>query len=253
MGAEIGKAESMTTNRCSCRNDDCVLCGARFFSALSVEDVCEVRGLIAKRHYGAREILFRQGDPGTHLYLLNQGLLKLTVTDRSGREQIIGLATPGLMLGFDSLADEKHAYSAETVAPASVCILGHKDMLRVLEQNPQVAMHTVAILNRELADAQRLIRLLGQKSAAEKIASLLLILAEAAYGPGAKPSLPLMRQEIAEILGLAVETVSRVFTNFREADLIQATHNSVCILDMTRLRAVADASLPPQVSPAASR
>lgn len=225
-----------------------MLCGARFFSALSVEDVCEVRGLIGKRHYDARAVLFRQGDPGTHLYLLSQGLLKLTVTDRSGREQIIGLVTPGLMLGFDSLADENHTYSAETVTPASVCILRHKDMLRVLEQNPQAAMRTVAILNRALADAQRLIRLLGQKSAAEKIASLLLILAEAAYGPGAKPSLPLMRQEIAEILGLTAETVSRVFTNFREAGFIQATRHSVRILDMTRLRAVADVSSPPQAS-----
>lgn len=254
MGAEVGKAESLTTNRCICRNDDCVLCGARFFSALSVEDVCEVRGLIAKRHYGAREVLFRQGDPGTHLYLLNQGLLKFTVTDRSGCGQIIGLATPGLMLGFDSLADEKHTYSAETVAPASVCILRHKDMLRVLEENPRVAMHTVAILNRALADAQRLIRLLGRKSAAEKIASLLLILAEAAYRPGVKPSLPLMRQEIAEVLGLTAETVSRVFTTFRETGLIQATRHSVRILDMTRLRAVADASSPPQASsPAISR
>lgn len=253
MGAETRRAESTATNTCVCRNDDCVLCGARFLTALSVEDVCDVRGLIAKRHYGARAILFRQGDPGAHLYLLNQGLLKLTVSDRSGREQILGLVTPGMMLGFDSLADEKHTYFAETVTPASVCVLRHKDMLRVLEQNPHVAMRAVAVLNRELADAQRLIRLLGQKSAAEKIASLLLILAEAAYGPGAKPSLPLMRQEIAEILGLAVETVSRVFTNFREADLIQATRNSVCILDMTRLRAIADASLPPQVSPAASR
>mgnify|MGYP001602505428 FL=1 len=252
MSAELKRMESMTTNTCICRNVDCVLCGARFFSALSVEDVCEVRGLIGKRSYGAREVLFRQGDPGAHLYLLNQGLLKLTVIDQSGREQIIGLVTPGLMLGFDSLADENHTYSAETVTPASVCILRHKDMLRVLEQNPQVAMRTVAILNRELADAQRLIRLLGQKSAAEKIASLLLMLAEAAYGTGTKPSLPLMRQEIAEILGLAIETVSRVFTNFREAGLIQATHNSVRILDMTRLRAVADTSPSPQASPAAS-
>ena len=63
-----------------------------------------------------------------------------------------------------------------------------------------------------------------------------------------------MRQEIAEILQLTAETVSRVFTNFREAGLIQATRNSVRILDMTRLRAVADASSPPQASsPAASR
>lgn len=248
MGAEMRRMENVTTNTCICRNDDCVLCGARFFSALSVEDVCEVRGLIGKRSYGARAVLFRQGDPGTHLYVLREGLLKLTVSDPHGREQILGLTTPGQMLGFDSLTDENHTYSAETVTPASVCILRHKDMLRVLEQNPQAAMRTVAILNRELADAQRLIRLLGQKSAAEKIASLLLILAEAAYGLGAKPSLPLMRQEIAEILQLTAETVSRVFTNFREAGLIQATRNSVRILDMTRLRAVADASSPPQAS-----
>ncbi|MFA5812707.1 MAG: helix-turn-helix domain-containing protein [bacterium] len=57
-----------------------------------------------------------------------------------------------------------------------------------------------------------------------------------------------MRQEIAEILGLTAETVSRVFTNFREAGFIQATRHSVRILDMTRLRAVADVSSPPQAS-----
>ena len=73
-----------------------MLCGARFFSALSVEDVCEVRGLIGKRHYGAREVLFRQGDPGTHLYVLNaRDCSNSRCPIRTGREQIIGLTTPG--------------------------------------------------------------------------------------------------------------------------------------------------------------
>ena len=108
--------------------------------------------------------------------MLREGLLKLTVSDPHGREQILGLTTPGQVLGFDSLTDENHTYSAETRHARVGCAsCGTRDMLRVLEQNPQAAMRTVAILNRELADAQRLIRLLGQKSAAEKTASLLLI------------------------------------------------------------------------------
>jgi CRP/FNR family transcriptional regulator, anaerobic regulatory protein len=226
---------------CFCQQEECVLCEARLYSELSSEQVCQVRGMLHKHQYGSHEILFREGDPSTHLYVLRDGQLKLTIPSASGREQIIGLGVQGHLLGFDTMDDPIYTYTAETLTPVLVCTIRLKDMLKVLQQNPKISMRVVEILNEELAQAQALIRVLGQKTSMEKVATFILSLIPATKN-GRIPeqlSLPLSRQEIAELLGLTVETVSRLMSDLKREGVIEAPRGLVRILDINRLQSLA--------------
>lgn len=227
---------------CQCQIGQCLLCEAKLYGGLTAEQACSIRGLLVKHEYEPHEVLFREGDSSTHLFVLRQGLLKLTSMDMNGREQIIGLATPGRLLGFETVHDNTYCFTAETLSPATVCKLRHKDMLEVLTQNPAVSLQVIDVLNRELAEAQALIRVLGQKNAEERVAWFLLSLAAAVDDPSELSPLRLTRREIAELLGLTIETVSRLMSEFRRAGLIETPRGGVRILNLPRLQARANFS-----------
>ena len=225
---------------CQCQAGQCLLCEARLYSGLTAEQACNIRGLLTKHEYKPHETLFREGGPSTHLFVLRGGLLKLTSLGVNGREQIIGLAAPGRLLGFQSMHNKTYCFSAEALTPVSVCKIRHHDMLQVLEQNPSVSLQVIDMLNHELGEAQALIRVLGQKTAEERVAWFLLSLAATGNSPLETLPVRLMRREIAELLGLTIETVSRLFSEFRRDGLIDTPRGSVRILSLPRLQARAN-------------
>jgi CRP/FNR family transcriptional regulator len=227
---------------CQCQVRQCLLCEAKLYRGLTPEQVCGIRGLLVQDEYQPHEVLFREGDPSTYLLVLRQGLLKLTSLGRDGREQIIGLAAPRRLLGLQSLHSKSYCFTAETLSPVSVCKLRRDDMLLVLEQNPTVSLQLIDLLNRELTEAQALIRVLGQKTAEERVAWFLLTLANADAEPFEMNPLWLSRQEIAELLGLTIETVSRLISEFRRAGLIDTPRGGVRILDLPHLQVRANFS-----------
>lgn len=233
-------SSAANSHSCQCQIGQCLLCEAKLYGGLTTEQACSIRGLLVKHEYKPHEVLFREGDPGTHLYVLRQGLLKLTTLGVDGREQIIGLAAPGHLLGFETIHGRTNCFTAETLSPVTVCKLRHADMLQVLSQNPSVSIRVIDMLNRELAEAQSLIRVLGQKNAEERVAWFLLSLATTCTDPFETIPMWLSRREIAELLGLTIETVSRLMSEFRRAGLIETPRGCVRILNLPHLQARAN-------------
>lgn len=235
-------SSAFSGHSCQCQIGECLLCDARLYSGLTTEQACGIRGLLVKHEYQPHEVLYREGDPSTHLFVLRQGLLKLTTLGANGHEQIISLAAPGQLLGFETIHDKTYCFTAETLSPVTVCKIRHQDMLKVLAQNPAVSIQVIDMLNRELAEAQALIRVLGQKTAEERVAWFLLSLTTA--GADSFETIPvwLTRREIAELLGLTIETVSRLMSKFRRAGLIDTPRGNVRILNLPRLQARAKLS-----------
>lgn len=227
---------------CACQVDECVLCEARLYRGLSAEQVCQIRGMLGKQDYRAHAVLFREGEPCRHLYVLRRGQVKLTTALADGREQILGIRVAGQLLGFETLDDEFYPYTAVALTPVDACRITHKDMLRILEQDPAVALRVIRRLNRELERAQARIRDLGLKKAHERVASFILSLAP--EGSEAPPALPLVlsRQEMADLLGLTIETVSRVIAELKRNGIIQPVRGAIRILDEERLAALANGS-----------
>lgn len=226
---------------CFCQIDECVLCEAQLYDGLTPQQVCEIRGLLIHRDYPARTTLFREGESSGYLYLLRTGQLKLTNLSANGREQIIGIGLPGHLLGFHTMDDTAHSYTAEALTPVSVCTISRVDMEEVLRENPAVARRVIDIINEELVRARGLVRLLGRKTSVEKVAAFVLSLSPLGFRNGTPTELPLplSRQEMADLLGLTVETVSRHMSEFKRAGIVDAPRGHVTILDADRLAALA--------------
>lgn len=222
---------------CNCQADSCLLCDAKLPSDLSAEQVCGIRGLLSRRSYDPREVLVRAGDPCSNIFIVRAGHLKLTIPGTDGNEQIIGLAGEGHLLGFESMDELIYPYTAETLATTVVCKIRHRDMLQVLAQNPKVSLRLLESLNGQLVQARKLIHVLGHKTAVEKVAGFLLaqIPPTAVDGHNEVPPLTLSRAEISEMLGITVETVSRLMAEFRRMGAIDAPRGRVTILDREQL------------------
>ena len=224
-------------SNCLCRADDCLLCEAHLHEGLSEAQACEIQGLLNRHSAEPQEIIFRQGEASDWLHVVRAGQLKLSVTGPDGREQIMRIAVVGQLIGYDTIDDLHHPYTATALTPVRLCGVRHRDMLRVLEQNLEVSRRMVQMLNQELSQAQTLIHILGQKSSAEKIALFLLSLVpEHSHSePQTEMPLPLSRQEMADMLGLTVETVSRLMAELKRERIIEAPRGHIRILNRHRL------------------
>jgi len=229
---------------CSCQNDSCVLYDAQLTSEVSSEQVCQILGLLNRQIYSPHQVLFREGDPSTHLFLIREGQLKLTTTNVDGREQIIGLGVAGYVIGLDTMEDEIYAYTAETVGPVVACVIQQKIMMRILKQNPDIALRIIEMLNQELAQAKYLIRVLGQKGSVKRVATFILSLIPHRGNLPRDLEFPLSREEMAEMVGLRIETVSRVMANLQRKKVIEAPRGHIRILDLKRLFALSGMNTP---------
>lgn len=226
---------------CACQNTECLLCEAHLYDGLSSEQICRIQGMIHKNYYDEGDILFLQGEASDQLHVVRSGLIKLSISDAEGNEQIISLCVAGRVVGFDVPGDSKHPYTAETLTPAVTCSVRQADMLKVYEKNPDVARRTIQMLTKELTYAQHLIHTLGQKSSTEKMALLILSLIpeHAAMRHPITLPLPLTRKEIAQFLGLTVETVSRLVSDFKKNNYIETSRAIIRVLDVEALKQVA--------------
>ncbi len=221
-----------------CEIGRCLLRVARVSCNFTHQSVCSIPGFSLRYECQPHEILFRENDPSENLFVLRRGLIKLTTVSIDGHAQIVGLAVPGQLVGFETKSKKARRFTAETVTPVTVCRLRNGDMLRVLKQNPPVAMAVIELVNHELLEAQQFIRMLRKRSAEKRVAWFLLSLASHA-APGATIPLALSRREIAELLGLTVETVSRLMSSFRRGGLIDAPRGGLRIRQAERLQACA--------------
>jgi CRP/FNR family transcriptional regulator len=186
---------------------------------------------------------FFEGDDALNLFIIIEGAVKLYKLLPDGRRQITGFLFKGDLLGL-AFADS-YKYTAEAIAPARLCRLPRARVEELLPRLPHLGSRLLNLASSEIATAQDQMLLLGRKHAGEKLASFLLRLAERAESRGetAEPlHLPMTRSDIADYLGLTIETVSREFTKFKKDGLISLDATSdVRLLDRERLAHVAEA------------
>ena len=213
-------------------------------SALSAGELhCLVRDAVKGVSFGAREVLFAEGEPSEALYSLSSGVVKITCHTPDGREQIVGLAVPGkLLVGLQSLSNGHYKYSAVAETEVRACKIWHRALLREVGQKGDIALRLIDSLNAQLANSRKLMCAMGHKCAAAKIASFIsLLIPEAEHGRS-KFTLPFSRAEMASLLGLSEETVCRQMAKLKRRGILYAPRGRIEILDWKALQAVADES-----------
>lgn len=180
-------------------------------------------------------ILFSEGDEAVGVFEVVSGTLRLYKVLIDGRRQIIGFVSGGQLLGLAS--QRQYLCTAEAVTPLTLRRYQRPAFERRIDEEPGLARRLLTAVSNELRMAQDQMVLLGRKSASEKVASFLLSLA--AHEDGEHDDhvdLPMGRGDIADYLGLTVETVSRTFTRLKNDGLIALpTPASVRILDLAQL------------------
>jgi CRP/FNR family transcriptional regulator len=189
-------------------------------------------------------VLFMQGQPSTSLYAVMEGVVKICAYCPDGREQIVGLSGPErLLVGLQSLNDERYAYSAIAATKVVACKVNHRTLLARVRDKGDLALRLVQAVNAQLAHSRALMEVLGHKCAAAKIASFILLMTPKSEQGNCRFSLPFSRMEMAGLLGLSEETVCRLMANMKRQGAINAPRGRVEIRDWDQLHAIADGGL----------
>ncbi|GEO81063.1 Crp/Fnr family transcriptional regulator [Pararhodospirillum oryzae] len=202
----------------------------------------ELLALQATVRLGGHETLFNEGDPALHVFIPLAGAVKLYKMMPDGRRQITGFFFRGDLFGFS--AGTVHTTTAEAIVPCVLCRLPVARLEGLLTRAPVLERLVWGRALASLARFEEQVLLLGRKSAPEKLASFLTGISDRAVARGdvASPVLvPMGRADIADYLGLTIETVSRTLTRFRHEGLIDLPRPGTMVLrDAARLRRLAD-------------
>ena len=223
----------------------CADCSIRPFSICAALDQSELRGLehIGRHiHFAPCETVFAQEDMTTSFYNLLDGVMRLYKLLPDGRRQIVGFALPGDFLGMTT--SSRHNFSADAIGQVVVCRFSRAPFARYIDDKPHLLRRINELAVRELSQAQDHMVLLGRRSAEEKVATFLVGWRDRLAvlgGPTKTVPLPMSRQDIADYLGLTIETVSRTFTKLERDGVIEILSGGICLLDPARAEALAAA------------
>ena len=209
---------------------------------LSAAEVsCLVTSCVQKVEFGNDEVLFMQDQTSSNLYSLTDGLVKICRHTPDGREQIVGLSVPGnLLVGLQSLNDERYAYTAIAASNVTACKINHRNLLARVQDRGDVAIRLIQAVNAQLAHSRALMEVMGHKCAAAKIASFILLMTPKSARGNCRFPMPFSRVEMASLLGLSEETVCRLMANMKRDGAIYAPRGYVEIRDWNLLHAIAD-------------
>ena len=168
-----------------------------------------------------KENVFCEGDNATHVYRVEAGHVCIYRLLADGRRQIVDFAFPGDFVGLGAVG--QHTTNAEATERTRLQSLPVAELRRIVRDNPQLGLELYATLSDELASTRELLISVGQRTAQERVAGFFLLLSKRNERRGEDPStivLPMTRTDIADYLGLTIETVSRTMTKLRAAGLI---------------------------------
>jgi CRP/FNR family transcriptional regulator len=194
------------------------------------------------RRVEAKEFVFAEGDPTTHVFRVETGAVALYKVLADGRRQIVGFAYRGDLIGLG--AEGEHVMNAQAVKPTRLRCLPMAMLHHSAAKDPAIGFKLYQALARELAATRDLMLTTGQRSAAERVVSFLLALSRRTERNGQSASefeLPMTRSDIGDFLGLSIETVSRTFTKLKTLGLIELPQsNRVKLVDIDELKSLAD-------------
>ena len=210
-------------------------------SALDDGDLGALEAIMTSKKLDANEMLVEEGDPKRRVFSLTSGMLRIYTSLPDGRRQIAGFLVPGDYLGLAD--DDVYSQSAEAVVPSVLCAFSSKEMEALMVSFPKLRERLHQMTREALRNARDNQLVLGRLAPVEKLASFLLVLAARAEKRGDRANLvhlAMNRTDIADYLGLTIETVSRSFTKLKTQGLIQLLDaNTVEILSRRSLAAVA--------------
>ncbi len=222
----------------SCRSV-CATCRVRLFAvcaAMSEHDIAELERLSHHVEVAPRTPLFLAGDPAQSVYTVTSGALRLQRDLADGRRQVIGFAMPGDFIGLSP--DTTYNFSADALIQTTLCRFERSRFMTLSRARQGLLERLHVHATHELSIAQEHMVVLGRRRAEERVAAFLLSWRKRlarVNGASATVPLPMGRQDIADHLGLTIETVSRILARWMRERIILDVPGGVRVLDQERL------------------
>lgn len=234
-------AEAMLSRSCAGRSlPRCGVC-SNLFPTLTEEERATLDRLRKHSTFAAKDLVFGQGDAAARVFSLSQGVVRIYKLLPDGRRQVVGFALAGDFLGLT--LQDNHALTAEAIEPTVACSFPRAAFRRLVDGNLVALRRMNVIVSQELSAAHDRMMLLGRYTAEEKMAAFLVSWRERARSRASKVvALPMSRRDIADYLGLTIETVSRTFTRLERSGVIEIVTGGVRIADEARATQLAAAS-----------
>jgi CRP/FNR family transcriptional regulator len=207
-----------------------------------MDDLKRVENIVyARRRVKRGESLFKAGDEFGAIYSIRSGFFKTSLIDDDGREQVTGFFMGGELLGMDGAGSGRYNGQAVALEDSEVCVMPFSLIEQMSREVPSLQRHLHTVLAREIVRDHGVMMLLGSMRAEERLANFLINLSRRFVRRGYSPSdfhLRMTREELGSYLGLKLETVSRLFSQFQKAGLIEVNQKHVRILDSAGLERV---------------
>jgi CRP-like cAMP-binding protein len=207
----------VTCEKCAVRNSG-------IFSNLHNEEICDLDSHKTCHYYKKHQSLFVEGSYPRGVFCINHGKVKIYALGDEGKEQIVHIAKEGEVVGFRSmLSGEPYKLSASALEDANICFVAKDDFLNMLDTNTGLRNAVLKELSKELGERAIFITNLAQKSVRERLAYSLLLLGDI-YG---EDPINLTREDLANFVGTATETLIRLLKDFKEEGLIDVQTRKV--------------------------
>jgi CRP/FNR family transcriptional regulator len=183
--------------------------------------------------------LYRMGDPFNNLYAIRFGHFKTCHMNNGGEQQITGFQMAGELLGMDAISSDHHHCDAVALEDSEVCEIPFTRLEELFSHIPTLLHHFHRIMSQEITRDQSVMLLLGNMRAEQRFAAFLVNLSSRYTARGYSSTsfqLRMSREDIANYLGLTIESISRLLSHFRTQGWITVDKRDLQILDLTTLK-----------------
>lgn len=209
------------------------------FSDMTDEEMRRLAQRTTMRTYARGKVIAQPNDPPDTIYLIKEGHVKLCRYSANGRVQILALLDRGDIFAERALLRTPNAVHCEAFDDTLVCVLRRKDFEELVQSKPELALRVMRVLAERLRQAEEAIENLAFHDVPDRLAALLVRLAEAygePYGQGRRLALRFTHQDLASMIGATRETVTNVLNRFRDEGLIAVEERHIIIRDLEKLR-----------------
>lgn len=226
-----------------CEEQGEAIASPNLFAGLSDEETARVFAVSSIEAYTAGDTVFRQGDHHDGIFIILAGRVRIYYTGPSGREITLAYWSPGNFIGGPEIfGGSPHMWSGQAHRPTQVLHVPGGELLRLIEALPRLAMALIGALVHKGKCFSGLIQMLGTRSAAERLAQLLVLMADfdGRRTPEGVAIVRTMSQEdLAKMIGATRQWISITLDRFHENGLVDITPHRILIRDVERLRRLA--------------
>ena len=222
--------------------DTCSVHNDSVFKNLTREEIDLINFEKEHRHLKRGEVLYTEGSRISGFYCINKGVIKVYKTGIDGKEQIIRFAKQGDIIAYRSvLSNETACTSAKVIEDSTVCYIPASLLITLVRENSSFAMEIMKLTCQELAEANAYITDIAQKTVRERLAEILLHLTDE-FGLDEQNYLKiaLTREELANIVGTATESVIRLLSEFKSDNLIALNGRRIKIINKKILEKISN-------------